>query len=118
MCAGSTAKGKQEMNIDPQPAQKKCQECQKSFLTYNGSHVCYDCTLVALTNGAPPEEGDFNTAAIRAGTMSPSQRRQLLRELESVEQGVTTAEELDEQDGWREESDYWDQAEADRYSEE
>ena len=46
---------------------------------------CYSCTLLSLTRGLAPEEGDFNTASIQSGTITPQERQWLQEDLESVE---------------------------------
>ena len=73
---------------------KVCVGCEKAFRTSNNSAKCYDCTLEDITHGNPPEEGDFNTAGIVSGTLSAQERRYLQQDLESVELGRTTEEEL------------------------
>jgi len=64
---------------------KICKGCDELFSTSNDSDKCFNCTLLELTQGMAPEEGDFNTAAITSGTMSEQDRRNLQKDLESVE---------------------------------
>jgi len=70
---------------------KACNKCKKGFVTYNDSENCYDCTLERVTGGNPPEEGDFNTAAILSGKMSDEEHRELMRELRNVELGISSS---------------------------
>ena len=78
----------------------KCDTCEKTFSKNITSskglidkdaqeHTCYSCTLEKLTDGRPPEEGDFNTAAITSGEMSDDERRWLQEDLRMVEHGST-----------------------------
>lgn len=86
--------------------------CGKTFRTSNDSDKCYDCTLEDITQGNPPEEGDFNTAGIVSGTLTDQERSYLQQDLESVELDRTTPEE--------EEEDYWefDEREAAKWGDE
>ena len=59
--------------------------------------------LDGITRGAPPEEGDFNTALILSGRMTAQERRWLQEDLESVEP-------YDPSDDWGEEPyDEWEE---------
>jgi len=85
---------------------KTC-KCGTRFKTTTDSDTCYDCALKSVTGGTPPEEGDFNTAGITSGTMSPQERGWLQQDLE----GVEAQEDLQQDEP--EEEDIWD----DYYSE-
>ena len=74
--------------------QKTC-KCGKEFKTSNGSEVCYDCVLESLTQGRPPEEGDFNTASIVSGKMSEDEFRYLQEDLRNIEQGISRRDPAD-----------------------
>ena len=75
---------------------KVCGECGITFRTSNDLSKCYNCTLVNITRGVAPEEGDFNSAGIISGTLPKQERRYLQSDLESVELGMTTQEEYEE----------------------
>lgn len=87
----------------PKFVTKECSKCHKQFDTSNDSTLCYNCTLEQVTNGFPPEEGDFNTAGILSGTLTKAERCNLQQDLESVELGRTTQEEWEEEpdDDWQ-----------------
>jgi len=85
--------------------QKYCNNCGNAFNTSNNSKLCYNCTLANVTGGNPPEEGDFNTAKIRSGTITVQERGFLQQDLESVENGTSireyfTDEEFDDPQGY------------------
>jgi hypothetical protein len=65
--------------------QRECGGCDKSFETHNNSNTCFDCTLTRITGGKAPKEGDFNTASILSGRLSPKEDESLRRELMHVE---------------------------------
>ena len=64
---------------------RDCGNCGNTFKSTHPEGSCYDCTLEKITHGMPPEEGDFNSASIIAGTLSPEEERNLLEDLASVE---------------------------------
>jgi hypothetical protein len=74
--------------------QTKACACGKPFQTSNDSSRCYDCTLAQITGGMPPEEGDFNSAALQSGSMTEAQRRAFQRDLMAVELGYSSAESM------------------------
>lgn len=65
-----------------------CSKCGKSFKTcYEKLEhpICYDCALMEVTRGNPPEEGDFTTARIRSGEMTDEEASWLRQDLLSVD---------------------------------
>lgn len=56
---------------------RTCTECSKKFRSWNTSQKCYSCTLKEVCHGRPPEEGEFNTAAILSGTMTDEAEAEL-----------------------------------------
>lgn len=91
---------------------KVCSNCFSSFKTSNDSSLCYNCTLDSITHGEPPEQGDFNTAAIVSGTLTETERASLQLDLESVELGRTTEEENEEEEEPEEEWQFNEQQAA------
>jgi len=65
---------------------RTCGTCDKNFKSQRkDGNTCFGCALERITNGQPPEEGDFNTALIVSGEMSDRNARQLQEELEAID---------------------------------
>ena len=61
---------------------KTCSSCNQDFDTHKGDATkCYSCHLKSLSGGGCPEEGDFNTAALLSGRLSPQEEREFQQEL-------------------------------------
>ncbi len=81
---------------------RKCSKCGKvyeqnkseKFRRWAGAvggdedvSLCYDCALQKVTNGTPPEEGDFNSARLISGEMSDQELEWLLQDLRGESDG-------------------------------
>jgi len=65
---------------------KTCTVCNQSFETHkNEADTCYSCHLTRLRDGGCPEEGDFNTATILSGRLSPQEEREFWQELSQID---------------------------------
>ena len=71
---------------------RNCPKCGKPFTSSKSEGNCYDCALDKITHGLPPEEGDFNTAAIVSGTLTAKEAEYLQEDLRSVEEGTSVRE--------------------------
>lgn len=79
------------------PVQRKCETCGKTFQTFlSNASECYGCALKRFCGGGMPEEGDFNSASLVSGNLSPEDRRQLQRDLAAVERSSSCRESFDD----------------------
>jgi len=63
----------------------KCGEKFQSSKEQEEGLLCYWCALARITQGAPPVEGDYNTAKLRSGTLTPDEERWLMEDLRKIE---------------------------------